>query len=92
MFLLYEHGIVILMKRAKEISKDILNFNAVFLEETDGGYSVMVPSLPGCFSQGDTFEGALGNIKEAISLYLEEGTDDIKTYHPKREFMAPVSL
>jgi predicted RNase H-like HicB family nuclease len=30
-----------------------------------------VPSLPGCISEGDTFDEALKNIKEAITLYLE---------------------
>ncbi len=37
----------------------------------DGGYTVYVPSLPGCISEGDTREEALSNIKEAIELYLE---------------------
>ena len=32
-----------------------------------GGYTVEVPSLPGCFSQGDTVEESLANIKEAIT-------------------------
>jgi predicted RNase H-like HicB family nuclease len=39
-------------------------------QESDGGYSVYVPELPGCVSQRDTWEEALGNIKEAIALYL----------------------
>ena len=38
----------------------------------DGGYWVEVPSLPGCFSQGETKEEALENIKEAIALYIED--------------------
>jgi predicted RNase H-like HicB family nuclease len=37
----------------------------------EGGYTVYVPSLPGCISEGDTKEDALGNIREAIELYLE---------------------
>ncbi len=37
----------------------------------DGGYTVTVPSLPGCISEGDTREEALRNIHEAIALYLE---------------------
>jgi len=36
-----------------------------------GGYTVYVPALPGCVSQGETVEEAMANIKEAISLYLE---------------------
>lgn len=38
----------------------------------EGGYWVEVPSLPGCFSQGDTKAEALENIKEAITLYIED--------------------
>ncbi len=38
----------------------------------EGGYWVEVPSLPGCFSQGETREEALENIKEAIALYIED--------------------
>ena len=48
-----------------------MEFYAVFEQEEDGGFSVSVPALPGCFSQGDTFEEAKSNIEEAMSLYLE---------------------
>ena len=36
----------------------------------EGGYSVMVPDLPGCFSQGDSFAEAVSNAREAIELHL----------------------
>lgn len=42
----------------------------------EGGFTVFVPSLPGCISEGDTREEALANIKEAIELYLEPTEDD----------------
>jgi predicted RNase H-like HicB family nuclease len=42
----------------------------------DGGYTAIVPSLPGCISEGDTKEEALENIREAIELYLEPVEDD----------------
>ena len=77
-------------RKNKEINKSVLNFNAVFVEEVNGGYSVSVPSLPGCFSQGDSFEEAVKNIKEAISLYLEEEPESLTM--SRREFMAPVSV
>ena len=49
----------------------------VVLEASDeGGYTVYVPSLPGCISEGDTEEEAIANIKEAIELYLESVEDD----------------
>ncbi|MDZ7957427.1 MAG: type II toxin-antitoxin system HicB family antitoxin [Aulosira sp. DedQUE10] len=44
----------------------------VVLEPSDeSGYTVYVPSLPGCLSEGETVEEALENIQEAIELYLE---------------------
>ena len=43
----------------------------------DGGYTVYVPSLPGCISEGNTKEEALKNIKEAIELYLEPTEDEL---------------
>jgi len=39
--------------------------------EEEGGFSVNVPSLPGCFTQGETIEEAIEMAKEAISLYVE---------------------
>ncbi len=50
----------------------------IYLEPSDeGGYTVIVPSLPGCISEGETKEEAVKNIKEAIELYLEPVEDDI---------------
>ena len=51
-------------------------FKVVFEEEPVGGYSVYVPALPGCASQGETFEEALKNIKEALELYIWSLKDD----------------
>lgn len=51
-------------------------FKVVFEQESDGGYSVHVPALPGCVSQGDTLEEANANIQEAIKLYLWSLKDD----------------
>ncbi len=49
----------------------------VYLEKSEeGGYTVIVPSLPGCISEGETREEAIKNIKEAIELYLEPVEDD----------------
>lgn len=43
----------------------------VNLKKTEEGYSVWVPGLPGCWSQGKTEDEALENIKDAIESYLE---------------------
>ena len=49
----------------------------VLLEASnEGGYTVYVPALPGCISEGETVEDALINIREAIELYLEPVEDD----------------
>ena len=50
----------------------------VILEPSEeGGFTVYVPSLPGCISEGDNREEALANIKEAITLYLEPIENDV---------------
>ena len=42
----------------------------IALQHSDEGFSVSVPGLPGCWSQGDTEEEALRNIQDAILAYL----------------------
>jgi len=57
----------------------------IILEPSDeGGYTAIVPSLPGCISEGDTKEEAIKNIKEAIELYLEPVEDDFD-YNPEAQ-------
>ncbi len=52
----------------------------IILEKQDeGGFTVFVPSLPGCISQGNTLEEALKNIREAIELYLDTEIEDIQS-------------
>ncbi|MBI4308580.1 MAG: type II toxin-antitoxin system HicB family antitoxin [Chloroflexi bacterium] len=46
-------------------------FRVILELNESGGYTVTVPLLPGCISEGDTKEEALANIKEAIELYME---------------------
>ncbi len=49
----------------------------IILERSDeGGYTVYVPSLPGCISEGETKKEALKKIQEAIELYLEPIEDN----------------
>jgi predicted RNase H-like HicB family nuclease len=50
----------------------------VFLIKSDEGYAIGCPALPGCWSQGETREEALSNIREAIHLWLEVAEDDIR--------------
>lgn len=53
------------------MKQSVLKYDVVFEEQEVGGYSVTVPALPGCISEGDTFEEAKTNISEAITAYLE---------------------
>jgi predicted RNase H-like HicB family nuclease len=59
--------------RALEVGDDPERFQMkykVALRRTEEGYSVSVPGLPGCWSQGATEEEALENIEDAIHEYL----------------------
>ena len=58
----------------------------------DGGYTVYVPSLPGCISEGNTKEEALKNIKEAIELHLEPVEDDLIPFQPRKVEIVELSL
>jgi len=54
----------------KQRSEKILEFTTIFEPAEEGGYVVTVPALPGCMSEGDTFEEAVVMIKDAIKGYL----------------------
>lgn len=49
----------------------VREYDVVLMSEDDGGFSVSVPALPGCVSQGETREEALAMVREAIEGYLE---------------------
>ena len=53
-----------------------MNIKVVLEPSEEGGYTVYVPSLPGCISEGETIEEAMTNIQEAIELYLEPIEDE----------------
>ena len=44
----------------------------IVIESDSDGYFVSCPSLQGCYSQGDTYEEAVENIKDAIRLHVED--------------------
>lgn len=62
---------------AKKKVARVLKYTAVFEPAEEGGYVVTVPALPGCITEGDTFEEAVAMVKDAIEGYLsvlkEEG-------------------
>jgi len=49
-----------------------LNYRILLRKEPEGGYTVTVPSLPGCVTYGETVDEAISMAKEAIELYIED--------------------
>jgi len=65
----------------------------VVLEPSDeGGFTVYVPSLPGCISEGETEEEAITNIKEAIELYLEPIDDDVLSISTPKTVVKEITI
>ncbi len=61
----------------------------IAIEKTEEGYSVHVPGLPGCWSQGETEEQAISNIKDAIAEYVA-ARDELLSDADVREVDVPV--
>lgn len=79
----------------KILKKKIHTYIAIFeSDEETGGYTVTIPSLPGCISEGETFEEAMGNIQEAASLYLEVAEKASRELLPEEHgvIVAPVRV
>ncbi len=56
-----------------------MDYKIVFETSDEGGFTVYMPSLPGCISEGETIQEELESIREAINLYqqpLEDGKID----------------
>ena len=50
----------------------LMQLHIVLEPSEDGGYTVYIPELPGCISEGDSIDEALSNIAEAMHLYLAQ--------------------
>jgi predicted RNase H-like HicB family nuclease len=49
----------------------VLSYRIMLRKEPEGGYTVTVPSLPGCVTFGGSLDEAVANAREAIELYVE---------------------
>lgn len=70
-----------------------LNYRILLRKESEGGYTVTVPSLPGCITYGETIDDAIAMAKEAIELYIEdlrENGEEIPTEEGMLEYMLTV--
>jgi len=66
-----------------------LSYRVLLRKEPEGGYTVIVPSLPGCITYGNTIEEAIEMAKEAIELYIEslkEHNEEIPTEEETLEY------
>jgi predicted RNase H-like HicB family nuclease len=50
---------------------DVLSYRVLLRKESEGGFTVTVPSLPGCVTFGETLEESLSMARQAIELYIE---------------------
>ena len=67
----------------------------VVIEKDEDGFFAVCPSLQGCYTQGDTYEGVLKNIKDVIELHVEsrlENGEDIPRYEIYRVITVDVSV
>ncbi len=77
----------------KQFKDTIFKYDVLFEEAAEGGYTVFAPALPGCLSEGDTFEEAKRNIKDAIVLYLESlAADNQPVFSSGKTFLGSVEV
>ena len=53
-----------------------MEYSVIVHQAEEGGFWVEVPALPGCYSQGESVEDTLINVREAIALFLETLKDE----------------
>lgn len=71
-----------------------LSYRILIRRDQEGGYTVMVPALPGCITGGDTLEEAIENAREAVELYVEsllEMGEDVPTEDETLELILTVN-
>ena len=57
-----------------------MEIEVVLEPQEEGGYTIHVPSLPGCISEGETKEEAIKNIREAMALWLEPDPNELLVF------------
>ena len=65
--------------------------SSVVIERDENGYYAYCPELQGCYTQGDTYEEALANIKDAIRLHVEDRVESGEEI-PQAESISLTSL
>ena len=79
---------------SKKVTEKVMKYNAVFEPCEEGGFVVTVPKLQGLVTEGDSYEEALENVKDAIQGYLqvlvEEGEEIPDT--DSKSFTTPIDI
>jgi predicted RNase H-like HicB family nuclease len=68
------------------------HYTVIFERETDGGYHVFCPTLPGCHTQSETIEEGIANIREAIELFIESLAEDGLPIPEEDIFIKPIEI
>ncbi len=72
----------------------ILRYNAIFDPAEEGGFTVTVPKLPGLVTEGDTYEKALSNVRDAIKGYIQilQECDEVVPEPDSKTFTSPIDI
>lgn len=74
-------------KKLRKIHKTIDQYPVIVFEDEKRGYWVSCPVLQGCYSQGETIDEALSNIREAIALCKEESSEKVASHQVSLHFV-----
>ena len=75
----------------KEVSKSTHELSVVIERDSKTSFFAYAPTLQGCYTSGKTFDEALENIRDAVTLYIEDLKQE-KIKLPKRSQMSILSL
>jgi len=64
-----------------------MEYTVLVYKDEEGGFWAEVPSLPGCYSQGETVEETMENVKEAIEAHMTALKDDLQEIQTNKEFV-----
>lgn len=67
-----------------------MKLKVILLPEAEGGFSVAVPALPGCYTQGETEAEALANAREAAEGWLEVANDNASPFDHEGEVVQEI--
>ena len=64
-----------------------MEYTVIFHQAEEGGYWAEVPALPGCYSQGESIEETVKNVREAIEAHIEALKEEGQDIPEEGEFL-----